>query len=245
MLARFKWVANDDEGRDGWLIQGRPGEFFDPTGARGAAHDLMEHFPGGDAGPQDECLALGAYLRNRLWPDWEGRASMRRSLYRGQSFEAQIATDLAQELLEPWRAYQFESAPLPDAPAHAFRPLRHDVEKALKLLADNAYQSIASDDGFEDTDWPEGHKEEARAALRRFVNNAVAWVREGWRRYGRRYRGHDSYDVWELMNRVTRAIEEVRGPDEGTEIVVRVNVKRMNVSVSRKDPWEGQEFDDE
>lgn len=162
MKNKFEFVCaeNDEYGGLGWRLKDQPG--FDPLPGNAVAHDVLEHFPGGDESPAHEFMALGAALLIRGTTGFfQRRGNVNPPHVHVASDFPDIlrhVTDEGMELPNPGRTKPIEN----------YDHLVTDtINEAARLIK---------------TEWPDDADR-----LVPLVPLAAGWMRKGWRKAERRY----------------------------------------------------------
>lgn len=189
---RYEFVAerHNEFGSMGWRLKDMPD--FDPLPGMAVAHDILEHFPGGDESPADEFQALGAswFLR--------GEGYLYSGLSSGEENLAADMPDIVDHVLQgmymptPPRTHRLDS----------------NAEDALQIALKLAKRNCGD----------RGADAEAKSVLRK----ALGWLRIGYRRAVRRYKDnvHNARHLFTLIE--AEADKYLKHAEEGDELHIGV-----------------------
>ena len=207
IVRKFIWGHDDEYGIDGWKPAKIPE--FNVTSAFGIAHDVLEHFSDSDASIEGEFLAFGAMLYMRAEGDYWANAK--------QSFNPDPAYQMAGDVAEFMRQKGHELR----RPGRTNR-LDDDLEGVIARIKDNALKEIKSEE--DEEDWN-------RFSYERYMDNAIGWMRKGYRKAAKRWDINHSYRRVGLFYELEQRLEKVRGGDYGETLVVSINKKNLDVRV--------------
>lgn len=223
-MVTHEFVAeqHEDSGLLGWRQKLQPG--FDPLPGMAVAHDVLEHFPGGNESAHDEFQALGAAYRIRGEVGYFHHLSSQPAWKHLSAEMPDIFTHV----------YVTREALLADPPAHALRPLRsYDAERAeftfRKCLREgcnevrNMHEGVDLKDDIED-----------------FIRKGVAWMRVGYRRVSKRYGVMHLSNVNDLFHQISaEADKHLAAASEGDLLRVTIlSVQRCFYSMKHLSSYE-------
>jgi hypothetical protein len=197
---KFRCAEHEDYGTLGW----RPADMpcSDPLGGQTVAHDILEHFPNDDGGIEAELMALGAavYIRGQggFFDQGPGHG---------------IVQNVAADFRELARHYVFENFSLTD-PGRTQAVEGEDEN--LQMITNQARLDL----------WDESDPGDE---IRRFFYNdnqqrMLGWLRKGFRKAAKRYRGLDVCSLSHMFSEIEETVEYVtKHAFEGSEMTVRVD----------------------
>lgn len=198
---RFVYDNHKEHDYEGWRLESQPG--FDPVGGLGVAHDILEHFPGGDSSPADEFMALGAALIIRGDQGyWHQRTPFNPHPHK------HVASDFPEILSHVVWGDMDLADPGRTKPVEDYDYLIIDTIKEARRLLNSEYE------------------EDERARYVKLLWPALGWMRRGMRKAMARYRGqrmdwalYTFIGIEKEVNRITKDAQL------GDKIEVRVDVK--------------------
>ena len=233
MLYKFKYV-NDDYEEEGLLNIKAPSTFDPSFDGELLAHDILEHFPNEEGSIEEELMALGAVMwvrglgyyweSYRIYDFWERKLSPSRRI-------CHDILNLAYPIRNNPGALQggLSGFKVPNT-----KPLKGDhewIEKEIIEATRLAFKLIC-----EDVDGPDEWEFEVTPA--RFCLMARHWMRKGFRRAQKRYKGHEPEEIAWVFKRITDQVNEITGTksmfDEGDMVVVEFVIKNRKVRVYKE-----------
>lgn len=200
---RFTFVRREHEefGTPGWLLVGAPAS-YQPYSGQAVAHDVLEHRRNDSGGVEDELQALGTMLLIR------GTTG-----YFMYSAADALAADTRILATEYRGLYTIED------PGKT-KPLSPMVEgwiaSACQQVANHVAQEVGNDVEEEDLSLVPG-----------YLECMTGWLRRGYRRGVRRYRGLDLQMVKQVFNTIER----------GANNAMRNNASKLVVHIKFKTGW--------
>lgn len=188
---------------------------FDPLPGNAVAHDVLEHFPGGDESPAHEFMALGAALLIRGTTGYFQRNGNINPPH------VHIAGDFPDIL----RHIVDEGMGLPD-PGKT-KP----IEDYDYMITDTIAEAIR-EVKYEYKDSPEDI-----AAWLPLIPLATGWMRKGWRKAQKRYAKCGIYFATECFEYIQIEADKVLNNAElGTIIEVQLELSKDSVSLREREP---------
>lgn len=214
----FIWGDNDtidSHGQIGWVMKDKSG-FYPAIDGRTLAHDALEHCPSKHTNDRaDECMAMGGYIRIR-------------GMSYHQNFIEGLTTDLRGMLVDE---LQDEGMPLPLPPEritvllHAYGEPEYLFRTAMKRAVEEVREN------------PYNHLDEGQMARIHAVAERMGyWVRLGYRRAVRRFRGAHPYRLSGLFNEVSAAADKILKRAEEGRLVLRIDPKTLEFQFDHE-PW--------
>ena len=200
--AVFTVAMNDSYGMLGFRLRGKP--HFEPLGSMAVAHDLLEHFPDDNGGPEGELEALGASLFIRGLT--------------GAYINGSAARNLQPDVVRLFREYHPGALLAPPATLGTKRVLTPDDEETeaqIDELLTRLRRPDEWDATLHGTDLITPDQQQAMAA----------WLRRGYRRARRRYGNpwHVSYLFTAIENGVSKLEHHI---EEGMELRIKYSAGR-------------------
>jgi hypothetical protein len=219
----MKWTfvceVHDEGGWKGWREKRHPN--FDPLAGMAVAHDVLEHFRGGDDGPAGELQAHGAIMWIR---------GMNNQFYGFNRPEQVIVT----EFPEIFRHWYHEKMPLPEPPRRNL-PSDH-YEREFLLEAMHQGKRLLLSEFVEHGGGDAQEQQRYREAIDQFIPMAKGWMIDGLQKAKRRYRNTDSYSVAMMFRRIeAEADNALKYAEEGDHLEVTVVGNRDTVKLKRRD----------
>ncbi len=205
----FVCAKHEEYGTMGWKLKNMA--HFDPLGGMTIAHDILEHFPNDDGIASGECQALGA------------------SLYvRGEEYSVGIknssnspGTNMSGDIVNLFS----EGREIAQAPKT--KPLDDDAENWIQDCMHDARKKAA----YRDVD--DVNK------LEEFFQNAIGWLRIGYKRAKVRYAGLTTNELAYFFYEIEKQADKyLKMAEEGQELVVSTDTKNLRVEVFMKETWE-------
>lgn len=193
----FVCAEHPEYGSNGWRLKSQPN--FDPLGGMAVAHDCLEHFNNSDQ-PADEFMALGASLFIRPSDYYESKGSI----------HTNPGVHIASDIPEIMRHIVNEGYTLPPAPPT--RPVSGPVEHEMDTVFEEfQWEMLNECDGQELT--PD---EDTERSIR-------SYMRIGYRRAIRRYRGRQAHvqSLFEVIEH--RASQTLAHAEPGMELIIHIN----------------------
>lgn len=222
-------IYREDKDRGFWglCLANRP--HFDPGDGRTIAHDVLEHFPDDDGSMEHEYLALGALMHVRDGSAWlhDGPFPSRTTL----------GYTLASETIEQFH-YHGADYQMRLPPRH--RPVDPDdeVEEAIQEAARLAPKLLAAKFHYDDRDI-------GQVAWLQDPSLFAGWLRAGYVRARRRYRGYSSLDLHYTFRDIARVVNawldaaKQRGYPLGTRLRLDVSLRRREARLVVTEPgWD-------
>lgn len=213
LVKTFVCEEHEEHGTLGFREKSKP--HFDPYGGMAVAHDCLEHFPDDKESIEYEAQALGAMLHIRR--------SSRMSHH--EQWE-----DIQSDCIDLFHLYRYDGRAFNSPTTQMEKPLRdrYAQEQIQKLVASLPnFLKIENDyeNEYEDV------KERAEQLIMIFSANMGGWMRHGFRRCKRRWRG-DGYYVGQVFTGIRDEVDRVlKYAEAGDEIKVIVNMKRYDFKV--------------
>ena len=207
----FICAIHEEYGTKGWKLKSMP--HFEPLTGPAIPHDMLEHFSDDNGTAADECQALGA----SLWIRGE-------AYYKGIKGSYHTpASNAGSDIAELWRkGLSMCKAPrvtrLDDADMEA------DLIKARAEIIHTIKCEIKDQGCGEET---------LQAAAERYVDNALAWMRKGYKRAKAKYKGilQDTLASWFHAIEV-ECDQLLANADEGQEMVVILDMRNCHADCS-------------
>jgi hypothetical protein len=205
MKFEFDFVMNENHGDTGWKLR-RPNSRFEAFRSN-LAHDILEHFPNGDAGVEDELMAFGAIIGGR----GDAGEFSQMGAYRSPG------KVIADELI--YMYHKDAGGELVKEPK-GFR-MGGWVEKEIREAIIEAYKPIdSSNDSYADemetlanTVWDSSEQK----------RHIMGWIWRGYLRWKRRFKNADAFDFTSAYKRMNEAIDRAgEHAEEGMELIVHV-----------------------
>lgn len=221
LTRRFKWDDQSDFGT-GWTPAWMEGA--DPVQGRGAAHDVLEHFPRCIGGLEGEMMAFGAmhYIRGEQSGFYWGK----HGIYRNQ------ASDIEHFLRN--RAWS-DGVPLVREPGKVRMEADSIHHEELRLQVRKAIYNVFTESG------SGGYtRQECRAALPRGTDERImGWIYKGYHKAEKRF-AQWNLKPWDCAN-LFRKVQErfdrtAKWAEESMQITVRVDFRQRFVSVDADYP---------
>lgn len=214
MQYRFIVGVHEHFGSKGLVMldgDGQPIPGFDANAGMGTAHDIMEHFPGHYAGPENELMALGAayYIRHEwgLYSSLTGGSAV--------SVDEKIA-DMGAEVHHLLR-YEGDGEYTLRRPPHGVRPLPAFAAEGMADL----YEKRLADERNEDDPRPDVPKWE----------EIIPWLTLGYRKATKRFSGLDRYGLCVLFIQLERLADKaLANAEEGAWVKFSVNFTKLKAS---------------
>lgn len=211
---RFKWATDEETGSPGWLMVGAPST-FQPLGAMGTVHDLLEHRANDTGTADEEAQAFGAacYIRGEggYWHQ-QGR----RGTNPGENFAADLANFLTGE-------HGFELSEPPRT-----RPLDEEIEGWIDSAIRHTKKELTYD---YEREWSE-HDETNIQRLR-------GWMRVGYRNAKRRYKRQDPCSMAYIFQHMEELVEKMsKHAEENDQLELGLNVRTGEIRCVKLDWYE-------
>lgn len=218
MKTTFTYAEHKEYGHWGWLDKSKP--HFEPITGIGVIHDVVEHFPGGDGGIEDELQAFGAMWlirgQNGLFLNGLGMPAYNTgSQIVGNSFD------------DIYRAsYEGSCRTCP----YRHRNVEHrDDWNQIRHLARRSILAEFSDD-FGDGE----HQHHTEADLDDMLDLWGPWFIHGMHRCEQRYKGLDLYSIGWHMNQAGKELDRLTAQceeeiDDGRELDIIFVKSRMHI----------------
>jgi hypothetical protein len=195
LVKTFICEEHKEYGGLGWREKSKP--HFDPYQGMAVAHDCLEHFPDDKESIEYEAMAFGAMLHVRGNID-------------RQSHHEQWE-DIRSDCIDIFRLYRYEDRAFNSPAERMNKPLRDSddwhneyVERQIRYLIDTLpnFLRIENDYENEPTEGPYGDlKARMDLCITTFSRNMGGWIRHGYRRARRRWRG-DSYSIGTVFSKI-------------------------------------------
>lgn len=202
---RFVFDSHAEHDYTGWRLESQPG--FDPVGGMGVAHDVLEHFPNGDASPADEFMALGAALIIRGNQGyWHQRTPFNPHAHKhiGGEFPDILGHVVNGEMELP--------SPGRTKPVEDYDYLIIDTIKEARRLLNSEFD-----------------EEDERARYVKLLWFALGWMRKGMRKALKRYSGQRMDWAYYAFRGIEKTVDELRKEAQvGHRIDVVINVANMD-----------------
>ncbi len=205
----FTCDRHEEFGSNGWRLKTQPD--FDPLGGMAVAHDILEHFPGGDGSPSDELMALGASLHVRDGYHQNGSAGY----------------NIGGDLPELMRHVFYENMSL--RPAPITKPCDAEVEAEISAALDVLETDLEywSDD------------QEIRTTIKRYYADMRGWMRLGYRKAKKRFKGLRRDQIQSLFYTIEHEADRVlKMAEEGAELTVSVTLSSLSAKITWKEAYE-------
>lgn len=215
LRAWFDVREHEEYGNLGLAMQGRP--WADPLGGLAAIHDMLEHMPHDKGDTEGEIMALGASLHVR---EHYG-AVIRSGLFDPVD---SIASEFRFQC--EYRARDRVTGPLRD-PGRTERLFDDERESCVQAIAHRC-KRLCLDEGVdrEDAAWIEPGK-------------VIGWLRRGYRRAQRRFRGIASWQLSQVFHEAEQGFEDcLKGAEAGYRVRAEIDVRRHNLQIDLLAPWE-------
>jgi len=205
----FDVKRHEEYGELGLALHGR--RWADPLGGMAAAHDILEHFPGDDGTTEHELLALGASMLVRDESNYYAQ--------KGQH-ATRPSENIASDMPEQCR-YMANAGRACLRPLRTTR-LREDwAEEEVQAVHAAAVRICRGED-----------MERSEYAWLRNPHPFIDWIRAGYRKAQRRYRGIASYSVCATFMEIERQADQfLKHAEEGMQCRIRVDVDRGRVKL--------------
>lgn len=216
---RFRFVADmhEDYGTLGWRQKSQPG--FDPLPGMAVAHDCLEHFRGGDESPANEFEALGAAWHLR------GENPMSSSFRTPEE-------DMAADMPSIVRHIVHEGMHLAEPPRT--RPMRdEDTEESFRNVIKYTRVFCLSEMEHEISEGTLTTHE-----LDAILRKALGWLRIGYRRARRRYRGVLGWAQTCFGIILAEADKRLKHANEGDVLDVQVVLSAFKCEVTFREGYE-------
>jgi hypothetical protein len=215
----FKWATDEDTGMDGWLMAGAPSS-YQPLGAVGTVHDLLEH-PENDKGTAvEEAQAFGAacYIRGE-----GGYWSSRR--YGVNNPGENFAADLSNFINE--NGFKMTDP-----------PRTMPVDALVEIWIDSAITHTKKELTY-DNEWEWTSDDETN------IQRLRGWMRIGYRRARKRYGCQGPYEMAHIFMRLENQVEKVSKHAEiGDQLELGLCVKTGEILCRKTDVYELEPYND-
>lgn len=223
---KYVFVAEEHKeyGSMGWRQKSQPG--YDPYGGMAVAHDILEHFPGGDESPTDELMAIGAsfYVRGEEYFVQKGQ----RIVCPGENF----ADEIVDFTLKIWAGDLLPVRNCPFAHPRIDDHVKFQINRCIRKVKEGLIERNVED---RDTRCQKHLDMSDQVDIRR-------WIAHGYLKAVRRYRGHDRWRLMclfcEIEKDADRLLKHAEVP--GFELEVHVNLKKLESRCVLKEP--GDEY---
>lgn len=225
----FVWGYDEEYSVEGWIPKGMP-DFNALNTAYGLVHDVMEHTDRDDGSLAHELRAFGAMLYIRGDSGWFYRSGgvggyvsnvyseLGDLLVAGFSGVTKSGSESGARIWEPP-----PTRPLPDDSEHE---LQEAIRKAVGYV--NEY----------------GHPDEELTLSTPVVQQALGWMRSGYRLCKRRFHGRDCHALGNTFQRLCDQLEgKMSIGEHGDELVIRVSNRTLEHKITHKVP-DGPDYDD-
>lgn len=208
----FIYREDRDYGSMGWAPAHQP--MFNTSAGLGVAHDTLEHFAGDDQSWEGEFRAFGSILWIR------GVGGYFYSLPHNPNPAYHMSGDISRFIRDMlWQGKVLKEPP-------RSRALNEDAEAILQ----EALRLARKDFAYE-------HRQESpqyrsrMADFRRELLKAEGWIRFGYRKAVRRWRGNDSTEVAWLFDQIEREVNRRKHAEEGDKLIVRVSPSKLTYQI--------------
>ncbi len=206
----FTCAEHEDFGSLGWRLKSQPD--FDPLTGMAVAHDILEHFPGGDGSPADEFQALGASIH------------VRDGYYANGTAGDNIGSDFPEIMRHIiYEHMHLNSAPRTN-PCDSW--VEAEITKAINVLErELEYMHLEPDE---------------LASVRRCYPDIRGWMRVGYRKALKRYKGLYKNDIQRLFREIEQeADRRLKYAEEGAELTVSLTLTALKAKITMKEALEG------
>lgn len=213
MTRTFEFICehHEDFGFNGWRLRTQPN--YDPIGGMGVAHDILEHFPGSTESPADEFQALGC----SYWLRGEGGYDERG----GDFAYSNPASDFGMIFSNICHKGHRLSSP-PTVPADSER------DQAMTEIRQLARINLMAE-----TEWQREQDEIDEQQIDRFLDDAIGWMKVGYRRAVRRYARYARHNLVCLFRRIEIGADRLLKQSEvGATLTIRVNLAQAEAHLS-------------
>jgi len=208
----FEYKEDKESGSMGWGLKNAPPEFNAEVGLL-VAHDTLEHFPNTTGSWEDELMALGAVAFIR------GESGYFSDKYYPLP-QDNISVDVANCF------YFFLGSRRDIKPLKKTRGLNNEFE-ANYIISEAV--NIALNQCRDETG--------DRPSLST-IANVTEWLKLGYRKSKRRYRGVESHEMLCLFTSIQRDVDDLEHQaEEGCELRVSVDVTNQTVDVKLTHPY--------
>jgi hypothetical protein len=210
----FVCREHEDFGCNGWALKSQPG--FDPLQGMAVAHDVLEHFPGGDDSPAHEFMALGASMWVR--EDYYSHIG---------KHHTDAGVHIAADMPEIFRHVVYEKMYITTPPRTTKCAAEEQIDIAFRESAKNIME-----DG--NPEW-----QELLDAFSPRKDDIRGWMRIGYRKVQRRFHGVNQWNVTRLfMDIEKRADELLKHAELGDELVVSLLAKQATAELHLRPAYE-------
>jgi hypothetical protein len=215
-MRKFRFVCEQHQefGEKGWRAESQPG--FDPLWGMAVAHDVLEHFPDGDESPADEFMALGAaYLIRGEGSYFSNKGNIHSPMVNIASDFPEIMRHIVGERMS------LKTPPKTLAVPNADDGLREIIKEAKKLVK---------------SEFDPEYDKELRDAAKDILQKALGWLRIGYRRAAKRYKGKIE-KVRCMFEQIEQAADKLlKHAEEGYVLEVTVDIQAGTASARIVEP---------
>jgi hypothetical protein len=226
LIAKFEWKEDQELGGEGWI----PTRFPNFSAGEGLtiAHDTLEHFANDEGNLAGEVRAFGAMIFTRVEG---GYFSNRMSRY---SPEETVGMELGQFLEELSNGEHSDWGDFP-RPPRTYR-LKNGTEEIIdKILTETLKSYEREAQNYSENSLIDNHQTSIE------LSKMHGWLRIGYRKAVRRFRGADSGDMSYLFDKLKERINEKhKNGSYGEVLTVSVNIRRLTFEVSQNYPNEDE-----
>jgi hypothetical protein len=215
---QFVWAEDQDYGGTGWKPKGIPD--FNVVSGPFIVHDVLEHFSPTDASLEAEFLAFGSILYLRAETEWWAHTN---------AYHTDPAEHMASDVYN-FLADEYGKDSRLRSPGRTTR-LEEDLEDILTRVGEKAMRLFHS----------EG-RDITYGAMTSGINNAIAWMRKGYRKAAKRW-NLDLNERIELLSNVTEAAERAgKYGDYGDILTVSVDKHTLKARAWVTHPYDNDDY---
>src|SRR5271170_2230117 len=210
LVKTFVCEEHEEYGGLGWREKGK--SHFDPYQGLAVAHDCLEHFPNDRGTIEDEMMALGAGFHTRYGMP-----------YNQHEWWENIQADC----VNLFQLYRYDGVAFNSPPENLCRKSRNQfIENQIDKLVESLPEFLRGENGYEHESPEDAERMDLYIA--NFTERVGPWVRHGFRRAKRRWRG-EAYYIGAVFTHIRDEADRfLKFANAGDEIKVIVNMKRYD-----------------
>jgi hypothetical protein len=226
LIAKFEWKEDQELGGEGWI----PTRFPNFSAGEGLtiAHDTLEHFANDEGNLAGELRAFGAMIFTRVEGGYFSNEMTRRSA------EENLGMELGRFLEELGNGEHSGWGDFP-RPPRTYR-LKNGTEEIIdKILTESLKSYQAEMQNYSEDHLTDSYQTDIE------LSKMHGWLRIGYRKAVRRFRGAGSGDMSYLFGELKDRIDEKhKNGSYGEVLTVSVNIRRLTFEVSQNYPNEDE-----
>lgn len=224
---KFVWGEDKEFGGEGWIPEGMPD--FNAGVGMTMAHDVLEHFSADDASIEAEFMAFGSTLYIRA----EGSYWANTNSYIVDPAH-HMSSDATRFIMDT--LYRGQCIRSPGRTITLETVDGYESELVIKAFRENCLQQFRN--GYDTQE-----RYEHRRGFRQALENAIGWMRRGYRKARRRWMPHSPYEMTSFFIQTEKQLDKLANHGEyGDTLVVTVDPKKLKVNTRIKGGYDPDDY---